>query len=149
MNDVDLIDRLSSLTIKLNSLKVELTRVLSEVAIFQTDLSPVKKISLQRMIMRLVCKFYDLSIEQIISESREGDIRKARQVLCVLLKNYTSMSYNAIGKLVNRDHATVIHCMKVLSDAKDTNQELHFQYRAIEKQLQTLLVNLENEIETP
>ena len=56
-------------------------------------------------IVRQVTKYYGVTVEEI-KTSRSA--AHARAMLCYLLKRHTNMKISEIGKLVNRDHATVV-----------------------------------------
>ena len=49
-----------------------------------------------------------LSAEQLSGKSRVKEIANARHIAIYLIRNITEMSLPNIGKLFNRDHATVM-----------------------------------------
>lgn len=54
-------------------------------------------------------------IEQITGPNRVTDIKIYRQVIHALLFA-SGYSYSQIGKMLNRDHATIIHSVKIVSN---------------------------------
>ncbi|QTA93143.1 chromosomal replication initiator protein DnaA [Desulfonema magnum] len=79
--------------------------------------SVVKNITVNRprptvtidLIKELVCRHYNLSIDEIISRSRKKSIVWPRQMAIYLSRKYTEQPLQFIGKNFNRYHATVLH----------------------------------------
>lgn len=77
--------------------------------------SVVKNIVRQRknitidVIKKLVCKYYSISIDDIVSSSRKQSIVRPRQIAIYLSRKYTDSPLQAIGKSFNRYHATALH----------------------------------------
>lgn len=77
--------------------------------------SVVKNIVRQRknitidVIKKLVCKYYNISIDDIVSSSRKQSIVRPRQIAIYLSRKYTDSPLQAIGKSFNRYHATALH----------------------------------------
>ena len=59
-------------------------------------------------IFAAVYKKLDVKREDILSSKRTKDIANARHVTAYLIRTLTEMSYPNIGKLLGRDHATVL-----------------------------------------
>lgn len=55
-----------------------------------------------------VYKKYDIKKEDILSQKRNKEIAEARHIAIYLIREITEMSYPNIGKLFERDHATII-----------------------------------------
>ena len=61
-------------------------------------------------VMAVVAEVFDMSAEDIISKTRRRDIVIARQMVCLICREVTDLSYKYIGYFVGgRDHSTVIH----------------------------------------
>ena len=77
--------------------------------------SVVKNIVRQRKnitidaIKKLVCKYYSISINDIVSSSRKQSIVRPRQIAIYLSRRYTDSPLQTIGKNFNRYHATALH----------------------------------------
>ncbi len=77
--------------------------------------SVVKNIVRQRknitidVIKKLVCKYYSIPIDDIVSSSRKQSIVRPRQIAIYLSRRYTDSPLQAIGKSFNRYHATALH----------------------------------------
>ena len=72
-------------------------------------------------IKRLVCKYYEISLADIVSPSRRKAIVKPRQVAMYLSRQYTDHSLQAIGKSFNRYHATTLHALKAVEKGVKEN----------------------------
>ncbi len=55
-----------------------------------------------------VYKKYDIKKEDLLSQKRNKEIADARHIAIYLIREITEMSYPNIGKLFDRDHATII-----------------------------------------
>jgi len=70
-------------------------------------------------IMILVTKVTNVSIEQLKSNSRLQEIVTARHIFCYIAKNNIVCILSKISEMVNRNHATAIHSIKVVENALD------------------------------
>jgi len=61
-------------------------------------------------------------------KTRERDMCYARAVYYKLAKRYTVQSLSSIGKLVDRDHATVLHGLKLFDEAVMYSEPLKIVY---------------------
>jgi hypothetical protein len=61
------------------------------------------------------------TLDQLRAHDRTRDITRARQDLCLLLRRH-DWSYSAIGRLLCRDHSTVVHACKV-AEAREHDRE--------------------------
>ncbi len=61
-----------------------------------------------------VYKKYDIKREEITGNSRTKDIANARHITVYLIKQITDMSYPNIGKIISRDHSTVISSIEAI-----------------------------------
>lgn len=68
-----------------------------------------------------ICKHYRVSQSQIASKYRGRDIAFVRQLTAEVLRQRTELSLSQIGKIVNRDHTTIIHGKKVVQNSIDTD----------------------------
>lgn len=96
-----------------------------------------KQISVES-IQDLVCKYYNLELAAIQTNSRKREIVQARQVAMYLAKKYTDASFSHIGKIVGkRDHATVLHACKTIKDQIETNRSFRSSVEEIEGMLRS------------
>ncbi len=66
------------------------------------------------MICELVSSQYGVSVDDLSSRSRKRSISVPRQVAMYLSRKYTEDSLVDIGRIFNRNHATVLHSIKVV-----------------------------------
>ena len=65
-------------------------------------------------IKKLVCKYYSISIIDIVSSSRKQSIVRPRQIAIYLSRRYTDSPLQTIGRNFNRYHATALHSIGVV-----------------------------------
>lgn len=70
-------------------------------------------------LIELVCSHFEVTPEQIRSKVRHSGIVIARQMAAYLLQYYTTLTTTKCGRMINRDHATVLHCVKVINNIKE------------------------------
>lgn len=70
-----------------------------------------------QLIVEVVSEHFGITVDQIMSKSRSSDIAKPRQIAMYLCKNMTDLPLDSIGQLLGgRDHSTVIHGIKKVTD---------------------------------
>lgn len=70
-------------------------------------------------LIELVCNHFGVTEQQIKSRVRHSDIVIARQMTAYLLQYYTTLTTGRCGKIINRDHATILHSIKVINNIKE------------------------------
>ncbi len=81
-----------------------------------------------------VCKYFNISADEILSKTRTKHLVYPRQILCYLLKNEANYSYPAIGKFLNgRDHTTILHAVAKLEKEIHHNEQLRQDIETIKK----------------
>jgi len=84
----------------------------------------------------VVCGYFNISIEQLALKTRKHQIVEARQIAMYLSKKYSSASLNAIGQQCGKkDHATVYHACKTVSDRLETDRQFKTMLAEIEKKI--------------
>ncbi|MCP4342521.1 MAG: chromosomal replication initiator protein DnaA [Desulfobulbaceae bacterium] len=83
----------------------------------------VNHILTAQMISELVGGQFNVSVKELQSKSRKRAITTPRQIAMYLARKYTEDSLVDIGKAFNRDHSTVLHSIKVVSNklVRDTS----------------------------
>ena len=82
----------------------------------------------------VVCDYFGLSVDKVLSKSRVREVTNARQIAMYLSKQMTKSSLSEIGRGVgNRDHATVLHSCSVVNDLMDTDKEFKRNVQALEQ----------------
>jgi hypothetical protein len=59
-------------------------------------------------ILRVVCVSYALELAALLSKDKHKNISEARQVACWLLRTRTKLSFPEIGRVVRKDHTSVM-----------------------------------------
>ena len=94
-------------------------------------------------IIRETCNYYNLTPEQLRSESRSSDIRTARQIAMYLMRSMTSMSFQEIGAALGRNHSTTINAVSRIEKLIETDSKLKGIIRDIESNITNTPGNLE------
>ena len=67
-------------------------------------------------IQKIVADFYNIKISDLNSKNRSKNIAIARQIAMFLCKKFTTESLKNIGDKFGKNHATVIHSVKLVSE---------------------------------
>jgi len=98
------------------------------------SITPVS-ISMEK-IREVVCSYFNLELETILTQSRKREVVQARQIAMYLSKQYTKHSLSSIGNAIgNRDHATVLHACKTVTDLMSTDKNFKSNVLEIEAKL--------------
>ena len=97
------------------------------------------------LIQTLVCKFFKISKNEMLSSRRSRYLVRPRQTAIYLTKILTSKSLPEIGReLSNRDHTTIIHSVKTIEKLKEKNPEMVDNINKLKNQI--LYNSKENEV---
>ena len=97
------------------------------------------------LIQTLVCKFFKISKNEMLSARRSRYLVRPRQVAIYLTKILTSKSLPEIGReFSNRDHTTIIHSVKTIEKLKEKDPEMVENINKLKNQI--LYKNQDNEI---
>ncbi len=73
-------------------------------------------------IQKMVCNFYNVTYDDLLSKTRKREIVQARQITMYLAKKFTKSSLKAIGEhFSGKDHTTVIHSCQTVENLMDTD----------------------------
>lgn len=67
-------------------------------------------------VMRAVCQVYNITPDDIYSKNRTQHILYARHTFNYICRRTLTMSLESIGRIINRDHSTIIHSVKQTQD---------------------------------
>ena len=96
-------------------------------------------------IQTLVCKFFKISKNEMLSSRRSRYLVRPRQTAIYLTKILTSKSLPEIGReFSNRDHTTIIHSVKTIEKLRETSPEMVQNINKLKNQI--LYNNKDNEI---
>ncbi len=118
---------------------------ISETKIILKDLLNINeaKVSIDN-IQTLVCKYFKISKNEMLSSRRSRYLVRPRQVAIYLSKILTSKSLPEIGReFSNRDHTTIIHSVKTIEKLKVENSEINNGINYLKNQI---MYKSENEV---
>ena len=118
---------------------------LSEVRVILKDLLNLSenKVTIDT-IQTVVCKFFKISKNEMLSPRRSRYLVRPRQTAIYLAKMLTSKSLPEIGRAFsNRDHTTVIHSVKTIEKLRKEDNELNINIDSLKNKI---LYNQDNEI---
>ena len=95
----------------------------------------IKKDPLFNKIIYFVGKEVDYSIEELKIRSRKREFVFPRQLYMFFLQRHTKITLNDIGRIFERDHATVLHAKRVVNNLIDTD-----------RRIKNIFLNIENSI---
>jgi len=76
-------------------------------------------------ILEVTARKYDVSVEAILGKSRTKVIKTARNVAMYVIKKVLDLSLGDIGKMMDRDHATVHSNIKTVETEMKTDDKLN------------------------
>ena len=121
------------------------TPSMSEVKVILKDLLNLteNKVDIDN-IQTIVCKYFKISKNEMLSPRRSRYLVRPRQTAIYLAKMLTSKSLPEIGRsFANRDHTTVIHSVKTIEKLRKDDNELNL---SIDNLKNKILYKQENEI---
>ena len=87
-------------------------------------------------IQNIVANYFNLNINEMLSQRRSRSLARPRQIAMYLAKQYTTNSLPDIGrKFSNRDHTTVIHAVKKIDELIKKDNEIKQNIIEIKKKL--------------
>lgn len=113
----------------------EITIDLAE-RVLSTSVHVEKKQVTIELIQEKVCGFYDMDPKLLQAKTRKREIVQARQISMYLSKKYTDYSLSRIGDILGKkDHATVLHACKTISEQLEIDKALRANVLEIEESL--------------
>jgi chromosomal replication initiator protein len=80
---------------------------------------------------------FKLSGDDLLSKSRKKTVAFPRQVSMYFARKYTEKGLSEIGKAFNRDHSTVVHSIRVISEGMNEEQSIRGQVELLDKKINT------------
>lgn len=94
------------------------------------------KVLTSTLIIQVVCKFFNIKVNDILSEKRSNSVAYPRQIAMYLCRELINMTFPNIGKdFGGRDHSTVLHAYSKISDEYEHNEETRALIDDIKKSL--------------
>jgi chromosomal replication initiator protein len=95
-----------------------------------------KKITIE-VIKKLVCKYYNCSLKEVVSRSRKQRLVRPRQMAIYLSRRYTDAPLQSIGKAFNRYHATALHSIHSIERGLKENSSIQKQVEFFHQKLES------------
>jgi chromosomal replication initiator protein len=95
-----------------------------------------KKITIE-VIKKLVCKYYNCSLKDVVSRSRKQSLLRPRQMAIYLSRRYTDAPLQSIGKAFNRYHATALHSIRSIERGLKENSSIQKQVEFFHQKLES------------
>ena len=87
-------------------------------------------------IQKIVCDYFNITIDQMHSTTRKREIVQARQLAMYFAKNMTKASLASIGtEIGGKDHATVLHAVRTVNNLIETDKHFRVYVEEIEKKI--------------
>ena len=80
---------------------------------------------------------FKLSGDDLLSKSRKKTVAFPRQVSMYFSRKYTEKGLSDIGKAFNRDHSTVVHSIRVITEAINNEGSISGQVELLDKKINT------------
>ena len=127
-----LVNLLAISSLKREDIDLSLAKLVLEKHVGQKK---INQIDVQNII-KTVCSVMKVKEKEVLGKSRSMEIALARQVCMFIAKEKTSLSLVNIGKQIgNRDHSTVIHAHKNITQKLEADVELKQWVQNIENQI--------------
>jgi chromosomal replication initiator protein len=89
------------------------------------------------VIKKVVCKYYNVSMKELVSRSRKQRVVRPRQVAIFLSRKYTDQPLQAIGKMFNRYHATALYAIGTIERGLKTDVPLRQHIKFLSQKLES------------
>ncbi len=94
-----------------------------------------KEVSID-MILSVVCRTFEVTLEALNSSKRTRDLAQARQVAMYLSKQHTKSSLSMIGAAVGgRNHSTVLHSCKAVTNLMETDKQFKMMVEGVTQEI--------------
>lgn len=94
------------------------------------------KVITSTLIMQVVCKFFNIKVQDMTSNKRSNSVAFPRQIAMYLCREIANLSFPNIGKAFGgRDHSTVLHAYSKISNEYNNNSETRDLIEDIKKSL--------------
>ncbi len=81
-----------------------------------------------------------VTLKQMKQDIRKVHIVHARRIFCVIAREKWNMTFQEIGEIINKDHATAIHAIKRHNNEIDMYEDYASAYREVYITIQTMLI---------
>ncbi len=82
-----------------------------------------------------IAKYYSLGKRQLLGDSRALPVVRPRQILMYLLRKQVGLPLQEVGRVVGRDHSTVMNAVEKITQLLSTNVDIQEDIMGIKKSL--------------
>jgi len=126
-----LISLMAQSSLNKKAITIELARQMIDKFVKNTT----REISID-FIQKIICDYFSIPVDQLNSKTRKRDIVQARQLAMFFSKKLTKSSLATIGlHCGNKDHATVLHACRTVTNLIDTDKNFRTFADEIEKKI--------------
>ncbi len=104
--------------------------------VIKNMVQPAQSITINS-IKQLVCKYYNITLKELVSRSRKTAFVRPRQVAIYLSRRYTDQPLQTIGKSFNRYHATALHAIGVIEKGLQQHGTIQRHIEYLSKKLES------------
>ncbi len=104
-------------------------------AMVREDQSPLVVPSRIKPVISAVAKFYGVSLGDLVSFRRTHELIRPRQVAMYLAKELTKHSLPTIGRVLERDHTTILHGCRRIAKLRQQDPQLDAEIKALVERL--------------
>jgi chromosomal replication initiator protein len=88
-------------------------------------------------IQKMVCNFYNVPYNDLLTKTRKREIVQARQITMYFAKKFTRSSLKTIGEhFTGKDHTTVIHSCQTVENLMETDAAYREKLLEIQQKVQ-------------
>ena len=95
-----------------------------------------KQVSIDN-IQKVVAKYFKIRASDMVSKRRNRSIARPRQIAMALAKDLTNLSLPEIGEAFERDHTTVLHACRKVSQLREEDGRIEEDYSNLSRTLTT------------
>jgi hypothetical protein len=105
-------------------------------------------------IIKEICSRYNVKWSSILSKNRIRRVIDARRLYCGILRNVFGLTFQSIGTILNKNHATIVHNLKmhdnfisVLKSYKKNYEEIESMFYLSENYYEHELLSVERKMD--
>ena len=91
---------------------------------FKKEKNENKKTTSNENIINAVAKYYKIKPEDITSKIKTSNVCLARNIVMFLMRDLNSVNYQEIGKILNRNHSTIISGIKNITNMLENDAKM-------------------------
>ena len=94
----------------------------------------------ERDLVRVVCDFYGADSNMLDQKTRKREVVLPRQVCMYFIREmFPNLTFENIGFIFKKDHATVMHAIKVMKDLMDTDKAFMVEVDVLRKDIMRII----------